>query len=910
MGDVYRAEDTRLGRHVAIKVLPQEVPADGPAFERFRREARAASALNHPGICTIYDIDEHEGRPAIVMEYLDGATLKERIGGKPIRPDELLDIAIQVADALDAAHSGGIVHRDIKPANIFVNRRGQVKILDFGLAKPVPGVLMDSSSPTAATSGDPLTRSGSTMGTVAYMSPEQARGEELDARTDLFSFGVVLYEMATGRMAFPGATSAVVFDGILNRDPVAPLEANPGLPAELERIIGKLLEKDREVRYQTASDLRADLKRLRRDSDSGKLATATARPRAAAPAALPGWLKYAAAGLLLVGVLAAASWYYFGRARAFNEKDVILLADFANSTDDPVFDGTLKQALAMDLEQSPYLNIFPEARVRETLRYMGRQQNERVTRDIGREICQREGIKALLAGSIASFGSQYVLTLEAVNAASGEVIASERTNADRKEQILAALDDAAHRLRERLGESLGSIQKYDMPIAQATTPSLEALRAYSLGQARRQMFQEAEAMPFFKRAIELDPRFAMAWANLGTSYLNSGEMEQASECYRKAFELKDKVSEPEKFYITAHYYDSTLGDVGKAIETYELWKQTYPRDSAPVDNLSMYYAKLGQYDRALENALQARRVNPRDLFAIQNLAESYIALDRFAEAKAVLDDASRLGQRTSAMRGQRAAVAFLEGNEDELNRAIEPQAGEPPDEMLLSTRAGYAAAKGEMKAARQFGAQAIQAAKASGFGEFAARQGAFIARVEAEVGELARARADLRETLAQREKILDPEVAWALAAVGDTARALQIAEELARKYPQNTEVNVVAVPLIRAEVELGRGNGEKALEYLRVSQPYDFGKMAALRTSYLRGKAYLAANRPAEAAQEFRNVIARRAVNPESPIWPLAHLQLARALDAAGDKEQARAARDRFRSLWKDADPDLPILKR
>ena len=963
MGTVYLAYDTRLGRQAALKLLPPRLINNPERVRRLQREARAATALNHPNIITIYDFGQENGHDYIASEFVEGCTLREYVGNSGLTLNRILDVAIQVASALEAAHQAGIVHRDIKPENIMLRPDGYIKVLDFGLAKLNELELDGDETKTDVTevSTGFETRTGMVLGTVNYMSPEQVRGQKVDGRSDLFSLGVVLYELITGHRPFGGKTWHHTMVAITDLDP-PPLERfTKGASAALQRTLSRALAKEREERYQSARELLTDLEKLQDEMASDTRLQRVGRTRrpvritdqtmamggarsAATTDEGPGrnvtgafslltrLKRHKRAAAIAIIITTTAAYFYFSRglgfgpgAPALTVKDTILLADFINTTGDEVFDGTLKQGLAVQLEQSPYLNIFPEERARETLRLMERSQDEKITRDVAREICQRRGIKALLVGTIASLGRNYVITLEAINSLSGEAIARRQAEAEGKEQVLKALGRASTEMRELLGESLASIRKFNVPIEQATTASLEAFKHYSVGVELRRRGQYEQSVPPLKRAIELDGEFALAYVQLGTSYRDLRNLALGKKYLERAYELRDRVSEWERLEIAATYFRHITGELDKRIEITSLMTQTYPQDPSSHHIHGNSLIITGEYEQAAEAYRAAVRLDPDYALSRANLALCLIALNRFDEAREVIEEGLARQLDSGGFHNRLYLIAFLKGDQQAIDRHVEWFAGRPDEYQIRELQARSFAFAGRRRQASEFFAQAAALAEARGMIAEKARILANEANMNAIFGMTAPAERQAAMVLAlleaksiDHEELLLPSivqqldsqpVAWTLALCGEERRAESLADDLDRKLPSNTMYNSVWLPLIRATLELKRARASEPDRVVQLLQPVrQYEAAIFFKPTWVRAQAYLQANNGARATEEFQKIIKHRGWDVLSPLWPLAHLGLARAAALQGDVTMSRKAYEDFFVLWKDADAELPIL--
>jgi tetratricopeptide (TPR) repeat protein len=902
MGVVYRAEDIRLGREVAIKLLRAEAVQSGQWLGRFEREARLASSLQHPHICTIHELGEHEGQPFIAMERLEGRTIRQIVETGALPPYDLIKFAVQIADALDAAHRRGIIHRDIKPANLYVTYRDHLKVLDFGLAKmasneppPTETGVVPRPIPTLAThAAHDLTLTGDTVGTASYMSPEQALGHPLDGRTDLFSLGSVLYEMAT----------------------VPPRTVNPAIPEALDAIIQRLLTVDVQRRYQTAAELLGDLKKAAEPFEKPAEAGSTAAHATVPPprsARLRWAVPIAVAALVLAGV-ARITWFE-PRASALTDRDSILIGTFDNATSDTMFDETLATALKVQLGQSPFLDIVTDQRIAETLRLMGRQPDERLTHAVALEACQRMGVKAMIEGSIAPLGTTYVMTLTATDCQSGETLAREQTESPSGERVLKDLGGISSSMRTTLGESLPS-KRFDVPVEQATTPSLPALKAYALGMDHRRRGRELESIAFFNQAIEIDPEFASSYATLSTVYGSVGEWKRSEEFARLAYGLLNRVSERERLFIVYQYHDRVTGDQDKAAETLEMWKEAYPRDSRPSNALALIHHRLGRHERAVAEAREALRRSPGHPFPLSNLAIAYRALGKYGDARTVAEEAVKLGVETTPTRRLLYQLGTLAGD-GSADSHLAWAKDRPREFDLVSAQAQVAAYEGRLREAGELYRRAADMALARGLKGTASGYAAHLAWTEA----LYRPGAQATESVRRVTELIDTSpdapgtlprfrAAAAYALAGLNAEAQSIVTHAQQRYPESTLVRTALVPSTRAALALRQGRANAAIEALEGARPTELGTIAALVPVYLRAEALLQKSAPRDAAREFERVLQHRGVDPFAPIVALAQLGVARARAAEGDTAASRRAYEQLFSTWKGADADFPPLLR
>ncbi len=950
MGEVYLAQDTGLDRKVALKILPADLASNQDRMRRFVQEAKASAALNHPNIAHIYEIGEADGVHFIAMEFIDGHTLRHCIADIQIDLPKRLRYLQHAAEGLAKAHDAGIVHRDLKPENIMITRDGHAKVFDFGLAKLIEpqhpsGTASETASEDVTAIPELHSAIGTVFGTAGYMSPEQAQGKtnQIDQRSDIFSFGCILYEAVTGHKAFQGEDRIDSLNKII-REPVPPIsDFDPNMPGELQKIVRRCLEKDPEERYQSIKDVAMELKELRREmKDSatiygtGLSTTGSEIPRSGpsyrsgapstgklsdSPSTRGSSTDYVIAGIkrhqraatiigLAVLLFAAIAGYFafFRKPAPLTDKDTVLIADFVNNTGDAVFDGTLKQALVVQLGQSPFLNTLSNERVREALKFVGRPPDERVSRDVAREICLRLGLKAFLAGSISSVGSHYVMTIEAINAQTGDALAREQVEAESKEQVIKRLGEATTKLREKLGESLASIQKFDAPIEQATTSSLEAFRAYSNGLDDHLKGSYSDAIPFFRRAIELDPNFAIAYARLATAYANTGQRDLATEAAQKAYDLRDRVSEREKFYITAvSYYGLVTREREKYVETLELWKRTFPNDPIPHIQLSNLYVGDGLLEKAMEEAREAIRLNPNTAAPRDNLATAFIELNRFDEAREIYRQAREQKLDSTFIRSGLYSIAFVKGDAAAMKQQVDWWTGRTDEYNAQAWQAEVAVFSGQLRKARDFNQRAVELALGHKQNDGAAQLLAVQMQTESLFGNCDRIN-DLASKAfgISRVTATVQTASAAFALCGDADRAQSLMDEISKRFPNDTLLNVVYWPLNHALIATHRGDPARAVQLLEPALRYEI--VGNFWPQYSRGQALLKLHKGTEAAAEFQKIIDHRGWAPRSALYPPAYVGLAQAAVLTGDSAKARKAYQDFFTLWKDADADIPLL--
>ena len=929
MGEVFEARDHRLGRRVALKFLSAELSRDARAVDRLQREARIASSLNHPHICTIHAIDSHQGMHFIVMELLDGVPLKQRLqaGAQSVR--EVLAIAIQVAEAMDAAHRLGIVHRDIKPANIFLTANGPVKVLDFGVAKlQAPAVLLSTSMPTIPRrASDAQTTDGVTLGTIQYMSPEQARGGQIDSRSDLFSLGVVIYEMATGAPPFTGATTAVIYDGILNRHPPPPSTINGSVPPDLDRIVAHAMAKEPGERYQSAAELIADLQRVYRelsgevpigrtaeyltrypargDAAASSLAVENPLRRGTpAPARPRTWARVAIAATMIAALAGVGGYWRAQRGQPVLERDtLVVVGDFTNATGDPVFDAALREAVDVQIRQSRWFSVLSEQRTLTTLQQMRQPDETPVTGAVAREVCQRVAAQAVIEGTITSIGSTYLITLDAQNCRTGDSLAKEQAQPSNKDSVLAELGAATSRLRKGLGESLQSVERFDTPIQEATTPSLPALRAYSLGVRARVREGDSPAIPFFRQALEFDPKFALAHARLSVVYENLGDRALARREVQRAYELREKVSEYERLYIVTRYHDIVSGDADKRIDTLRLMSETFPRDFAARNNLGVAYLELGRLEQAVEEFRTAVSLAPDQRLPNMNLANTLVNLGRLDDARVAFERTLAIGDSSDTRSGAYLR-AYFAGERAEMERQYEAgrRGGEPW--LLSNVRALTLAAEGRLAAARRALAEGIRDAGDARRTGAVARGWLLLAYFEYQNSYREGARRAAEQALMHDSDSRNVLQAAALLALsGDAPRAAALVAPI-ESQSHDTITRDVYLALARAALALAHGNAAEAHDRLDRSAAYE---PHYPELTWLRGLAHLEA-RDRAAISDFQTLLAHPwrygAVIPT-----ILHLHLGRALARAGDIAGARSEYDAFLAAWANADADAALVK-